>query len=277
MQVGAVSLEAGAVTAVGVSGSYAYVGTTLYSRPGRFWAVDVADPAHPVAKGSCDLPDALAYARQIQIVGDYAYVAAWANFYVIDVSNPVQPFVVGSYTEGLGVLSAQVAGGRATLLVDDIDTSVLVALDISDPAHPAVLARQPLVGRDSRCAVEDDLVYVAGGNGLWIYRLGQAAAAAVQVIDWHDPLCMGWRQRYTLSFTNRGDVTLTGVRMVDTIPAEPLDVLLAESSPGAVFDGGRMVSWEIGAVAPGETVIRYLEIRLWSGAGAGSVLHIAWP
>ena len=147
----------------------------------------------------------------------------------------------------------------------------LVALDTSDPTQPIVLARQSLAGRAARCDIEGDLVYVAASSGLWIYRLGQATTEA-QVLDWHDPLCIGWKQRYTLSFSNGGDIALTGVRMVNTLPDAPLDVLLGESSPGAVYDGDRVVAWEIGAVAPGATVTRNLEIRLWSSVPAGTVL-----
>jgi hypothetical protein len=157
------------------------------------------------------------------------------------------------------------------LVVDAIDGFWLVALDICDPTQPIVMARQSLVGRAARCEIEDDLVYVAASSGLWIYRLGRATTDT-QVLDWHDPLCIGWKQRYTLSFSNSGDITLTGVRMVNTLPDASLDVLLGESSPGAVYDGDSLVAWEIGEVAPGEMVTRNLEIRLWSSVPAGTVL-----
>ncbi len=80
---------------------------------------------------------------------------------------------------------------------------------------------------------------------------------------WHETYG-GWRQRYTLTWANRTDHALTHATMAVAIPPHGIDVLLDQSSPGASLDG-RYVIWSVGTVAPGETVVRYLEIRVWSG------------
>ena len=94
----------------------------------------------------------------------------------------------------------------------------------------------------------------------------------VPPVPWHDPLCAGWRQRYTLVFVNTTDAALTGVVMTDTIPNVELTVLLDESSAGGVYDGDRQVSWDLGTVAPGEEIVRYLELRIWASVPDQTIL-----
>jgi len=90
------------------------------------------------------------------------------------------------------------------------------------------------------------------------------ARLELQMWDWHDPLTYtSQRQRYTIVITNTGQVPVTGVVLTDTVPSG-VDVLLAESSPGATYDGDRQVSWPLGTLAPGESAVRYMEIRTHS-------------
>jgi len=91
-------------------------------------------------------------------------------------------------------------------------------------------------------------------------------------VAWHDPQCAGWRERYTLSFTNQGTAALTNVRVSCAIPAWS-DVLIDECSPGARMERGH-VRWDIGSVAPGETITLYLEIRPWSSTAEGTVMSM---
>ena len=86
-----------------------------------------------------------------------------------------------------------------------------------------------------------------------------AAVLQASVRDWHDPLVASWRQRYTIVVTNVGTASATGVVLVDTIPARTWP-LLDQSSPGASFDGGERVTWQLGALAPGASVTVYLEL-----------------
>ena len=97
-----------------------------------------------------------------------------------------------------------------------------------------------------------------------------ARAVMEQPYDWHDPHCAGWRQRYTVRFTNTGAAELTDVTLVAKIPAEAtFDV--PSSSEGLIVDDATQAHWEIVSVQPGEVVELYLEIRV-SQTMAGKTL-----
>jgi hypothetical protein len=100
---------------------------------------------------------------------------------------------------------------------------------------------------------------------------------------WHDPICAGDKQRYTLTFANNTAQTLTNVRVSDLLPdicPERCDVCAwnggnwpeDDCSPGAVYDGQRTVSWLLPLVAPGQVVRLYLEMRVWSVVPDGKLL-----
>ncbi len=97
-----------------------------------------------------------------------------------------------------------------------------------------------------------------------------ARAELGQPQDWHDPHCAGWRQRYTVTFTNSGGAALTNVVLSAAIPAEAtFDV--PSSSDELIVDDATHAHWEILSVQPGEVVELYLEIRV-STTMAGKTL-----
>lgn len=90
---------------------------------------------------------------------------------------------------------------------------------------------------------------------------------------WHDPACAGWKQRYTLRATNTTLAPMTGVTFDVTVPISGWgEVLLAESSPGAVYDGTNHVSWQIGALGAGATAERFLEVRFYTNVPTGTLI-----
>jgi len=102
------------------------------------------------------------------------------------------------------------------------------------------------------------------------HTLKLARAELGQPNDWHDPHCAGWRQRYTVVFTNTGAAELTDVILGAVIPAEAtFDV--PSSSADLVVDDATHAHWLIGVVQPGEVVKMYLEIRA-STTMAGKML-----
>ncbi len=112
--------------------------------------------------------------------------------------------------------------------------------------------------------------------------LSQGHVTVYPPLAWHDPICAGWKQRYTLSFTNDGPVLLTNVMLFDLLPDVcPVQCDVCQWQGGWEYDdcspdyvyygypGFPLIMWYIGEVEPGETVTRYVEIRLWSNVPEG--------
>ena len=118
-------------------GDYAYI-------PGRgtsnakVWIINISDLANPNVTNTIDIPTPLGKTPEawgVQVVGNTLYVAAFqSGFWIYDITDPVNPTVVGSlvdsYTECRGL---HVVGNYAYLA----DTwHGLSIVDIRNPANP---------------------------------------------------------------------------------------------------------------------------------------------
>jgi subtilisin family serine protease len=112
--------------AVAVVSNYAYVvGDTLE-------IIDISNPSNPVFKSSYDI----AYGQDIQIVGNYAYVADGSlGLQIINISNPSAPTLAGSYDTPNHAYGVQIVGNYA--YVAD-SSSGLKIINISNPSAPTL-------------------------------------------------------------------------------------------------------------------------------------------
>jgi hypothetical protein len=149
-----------AIYDVAVSGAYAYVSD------GSLRVFDLGDPAHPVEIGFLPLSG---YVSTLAVSGQHVYIAGGTGLYVVDVSDPAQPFETGSATIASGhIYDIAAADGFAFLAADDAGLRVI---DASDPAHPFETAfytpPQIVVG----VYTTGGYVYAAGWrSGLYIFR-----------------------------------------------------------------------------------------------------------
>jgi hypothetical protein len=75
---------------IAVSGNYAYIAAVW-----AFYVVNLSYPNNPLMAGYCGISGT---ALDISIFGNYAYVAAGGGgFYMIDISNPIDPRVISNY------------------------------------------------------------------------------------------------------------------------------------------------------------------------------------
>ncbi len=155
------------VTAVAVSGQYAYV-TGYYA--GRLVAVDISDPEEPVIAGVSEASEALINATTVNIVGGYAYVVSknrngpsgsetnedgtGNSLTILDIAtDPASPTIVGSLhdTESLfGAYGVAISGSDAFVAAQGCLTgqpcpnhsvgNAFAVIDISDPASPTLVA-----------------------------------------------------------------------------------------------------------------------------------------
>ncbi len=119
----------GGMTAVYVSGSYAYC---LDNSVKTLTILDVSKPSNPNPVGSysfggSDLTD-------LVVSGRYAYVANWnGQLRIIDISNASAPTSVASFSVGVYPAKLYVSGRYVYLLDQDGHLNII---DVSDPANP---------------------------------------------------------------------------------------------------------------------------------------------
>ena len=127
------------------------------------------------------------FPRGIAAGGPLVFVADQpAGLIVVDASAPAAPAVVGSLSLGRDPITQVFApdsrsiGGAAPGLICIVSGRVgLQAVDVSDPAAPAVTAPVPVAGRLAGAAMWDRFVYAAGGDGMQVFDLTDPARPAL--------------------------------------------------------------------------------------------------
>jgi hypothetical protein len=147
-----------------VSGALAFVadGSSLQ-------IIDVSDPTSPTFHSSCSLP----IATSVDVTGNMAYVAAGNNdssfggLYIVDVSNPSSPQLVGQYWANLKAWDVYVSSGLAYVAC----SPGLKIIDVSNPSSPQLRGSFDTPRDATGVFVSGDLAYVsAGSSGLRILR-----------------------------------------------------------------------------------------------------------
>ncbi|MFL6234950.1 MAG: Ig-like domain-containing protein [Thermoanaerobaculia bacterium] len=124
----------------------------------------------PRALSFLDIPG---FANNVDVSGDYAYVAAGATgLQVVSVANRQAPRIVGS-RDTPGNADDVVVNGTLAYVADG--ASGLQILDVSDPAAPVIVGAVDTPGNAQDVVVRGTLAYVADG------------ASGLQVIDVTDP------------------------------------------------------------------------------------------
>jgi len=169
--VGSNSVAGGIATEVAISGNYAYV--VVYES--GFQIIDISDPNKPRAVGG---HRATGYAAGVAVSGSYAYLTTDRRFEltnyvgggleVIDISNPANPRLVGSYSSpGAGAVAVS---GSHVYVAEDAGVRVI---DISNPGEPEVVGS---------IAINASAVAISG-NYVYVVQLNQA----LQIFDVSDP------------------------------------------------------------------------------------------
>jgi hypothetical protein len=141
-------------------------------------------------------------AREVAVVGDYAYICDWGTLRIVDVSDPTTPVEVGFYSPPYGdgpCMTMAVAGNY----VYTGGYYTLNILDVTNPAAPA------LVGKTSGLDTPSGMV---------------VAGAYAYVVDAHDT---GSGYLYRLLIFDVSNVTHPFITGISTFTAFPADVAVA--------------------------------------------------
>jgi len=174
---------AGYAMDVAVSGAYAYVAEAVFSQyadkllnptlastvfPKDFFCVpgekvsrfsglqiiDVSDPAAPTVTGTVETPG---FALDVEVVGNYSYVADFDAFVVIDSSVPDAPVIVATLETPGRPRDLTIRGNYAYVA----DLEGLQIIDISTPAAPQLTGSFNIPGSAYGVAVFGSLACVA--------------------------------------------------------------------------------------------------------------------
>jgi hypothetical protein len=125
---------------------------------------DVTTPSAPTAAGGLALPGSSA---KLELVGGIAYVvdrgirsAAPVALRVVDVSDPLTPVELGVVELADSTRACRTPGISVAQEVAYVTCGLFFAIDISDPAQPALISSNPFPGFESSIDVEEDLAYI---------------------------------------------------------------------------------------------------------------------
>ncbi len=154
-------LTAGTVFKVMVSGNYAFTISP-------FQIFDISNPLSPRLVSTFKLPTFYT-PTTFTVKGNYAYVGDFnGDIYVIDISDPYLPRVVGSM-EASGEITADIVVSGTHLFDVTGDGLKIDDFDISDPASPVLVSQQPSGG--TTLALAGNYLYAGTTGGLEVYDI----------------------------------------------------------------------------------------------------------
>jgi hypothetical protein len=190
--------------AIAIAGNYAYaVGETLE-------IIDISNPAQPVYKSNYDVTTngSGVDARDIKIVGNYAYVAGGTEgLKILDISNPTTPilkftgYTYSGYAYYGLFMGVDVVGNYAYVAVTKRyelsgSSSGLIILDISDPTTPILQGYYNTGDGSTDVKIVGNYAYVADWN------------SGLKILDISNPTIPTLIGSYSTSYHN--DVEIVG-------------------------------------------------------------------
>ena len=227
---------AGLVSNLTVRDGRAYVAGTTTTNTGAVWTMDVSNAA--AGQSKTILGTTPVQADLLATNGHYVYVAeAGVGLHVLDVGTPAAPVEVGTlaltehphdmvYANGVVYVAAQAS---------------LYAIDVGDPAHPAVTTNLNGLGQNylSLAQCNEYLVGYEDGSYLNVFDITDPLHPSRILSGWtfgDPPLVMTCVDKHLYSVGQKG---LTIVDMSDPASPQPLGSEPLSGSPGGieVYDG----------------------------------------
>ncbi len=163
-----------AYTSVTRGDGYSFVNLRL----GGFAVVQV-DPVEWSLTLLCEVSEPEVYFEKMAVVGDRLYVAAHAyGIRIYDVSNPADPTLIGSLSQGLDDAFAIALAGSLAYVADG--AGGLKIVDLSDETTPMLVAGEnptsAAATAEDVILIDNDVFVACGGAGVAVYPNGDLAA-----------------------------------------------------------------------------------------------------
>jgi hypothetical protein len=252
----------GSIRAGSVDGQVAYLATYESGGPNHIHAVDVSDPAHPMALGSLSFDED---PRAVASVGHLVYLTTDPELIVIDASDPSVLAVVGSYSAASATLGLLAVAGTTAYVADSshaytVGSDGLHVVDVSDPALPIPVG-------SFEAAWSSFSTRVAVADGLAVVAAELEALHVIDVAEPHSPAEVAVFEEMHFSPTDvafeRGRVLVSNggpgiLRIIDvTAPHAPFQV----AASGLNLEGeGVSVSGNLAYVAAGSGGVAIFDI-----------------
>jgi hypothetical protein len=153
--------------------------SALYAIDG-LQSIDVSDPQNPALIGYYALPPggfyynyvANAHQQSVTVIGNKAYVAEYgAGLQIIDVANPQNPAIIGSYASQPYAFNVEVSGNNAYVIDGHITIGLqyvvyeqsLSLVDVTNLQNPSQIGAYDSLYRVKGFTVQDNLAYIAIG------------------------------------------------------------------------------------------------------------------
>ena len=138
--------------------------------------VNAKNPLQPYQQGWWVPPDAFEYIHKITYKGNLAYVIGYQHMYIINISNPATPIMVGSigFTDysnlnGIGV--------NSTYAYVCNENGLVRVIDVSNPTSPSEVGSVQIDGGAYDMVFNGNYAYLSGeGTGLTVLSLSNATA-----------------------------------------------------------------------------------------------------
>lgn len=154
---------------VAVKGDYAYVAWI------GFCIVDISTPSSPTVVGETAVSGV---AFDVEVDGQYVYVATSGGLNVIDASNPAAPVVIGTVSE-IGHADGLDVSGNFAYVTDDREGLSLYIVDVSNPTAPVIVSSVD-TGGGTEVAVSGNYAYIAlSSGGLVVVDISEPTAPYV--------------------------------------------------------------------------------------------------
>ena len=140
---------------------------------GTFDVFDLSDPQSAVLVGQTTVSG---FIRDLEVVGQTAYIAADGSFQIIDVSEPANPVLSSTLARSI-TESPRVLAHAGSRLYMGTPTGIEID-DISDPIHPLMLGSLTLTTASGTYDLDlaGDLLYVSTLSGLYVVDVSDPTA-----------------------------------------------------------------------------------------------------
>lgn len=189
----------GACAAVSVAHGRAYIGCGS-----SVLIYDVSNTASPAKVGAFNVPTSSSIAS-ICISGNYAYVLAYeAGLFVVNISNPANPTIVGSCSTNAYARAVAVSGNYAYIADSN---GGLKIVNVSYPAHPTQVGSFAINGYCYGLAVSGNYVYLTDYTGLLVINVSNPTSptkAGVLSGVYANDIAISGNRLYTASGVTNG-------------------------------------------------------------------------